>query len=92
LNILFLPESYHISIPDGDADTCVLGKEWEVLFVHNSRKSNVVCFDDETAIERNLDLPNGLDNLCYWSCMREFRTKIKKFINIDRNYIQESLE
>jgi hypothetical protein len=26
MNLLHLPEKYHISILDGDADTCVLGK------------------------------------------------------------------
>ena len=68
MNLLFLPEKYHISILDGGADTCVLGKGWEVLSIHNSRRTNVVCFDHEAAIKRNLpivsaitalDLPNG---------------------------------
>ena len=68
MNLLFLPENYHISILDGGADTCVLGKGWEVLSIHNSRRANVVGFDHETAIKRNLpivsaitalDLPNG---------------------------------
>ena len=64
----FLPEKYHISILDGGADTCVLGKGWEILSIHNSRRANVVGFDHETAVKRNLpivsaitalDLPNG---------------------------------
>ena len=68
MNLLFLPESYHISILDGGADTCRLSKRWEVLSVHNSRTANVVGFDHETVIKRNLpivstitalDLPNG---------------------------------
>ena len=68
MNLLFLPEKYHISILDGGADTCVLGKGWEVLSIHNSRRANVVGFDHEAAIKRNLpivsaitalDLPNG---------------------------------
>ena len=68
MNLLFLPEKYHISILDGVVDTCVLGKGWEVLSIHNSRRANVVCFDHEAAIKRNLpiasaitvlDLPNG---------------------------------
>jgi hypothetical protein len=46
----------------------VLGKGWEVLYVYNSRRANMVGFDHETAIKRNLpivtdntsfDLPNG---------------------------------
>jgi hypothetical protein len=68
MNLLFLPERYHVSILDGGADTCVLGKGWEVLSIHNSKRANVVGFDHETAIKRNLpivsaitalDLPNG---------------------------------
>ena len=68
MNLLFLPENHHISILDGGADTCVLGKGWEVLSIHNSRRANVVGFDHETAIKRNLpivsaitaiDLPSG---------------------------------
>ena len=68
MNLLFLPEAHHISILDGGADTCVLGKGWEILSVHNSRRANVVGFDHETAVKKNLpivsaittvDLPNG---------------------------------
>jgi hypothetical protein len=67
MNLLFLPEKYHISILDGGADTCVLGKGWEILSIHSSRRTNVVGFDHKTAIKRNLpivravtalDLPN----------------------------------
>jgi hypothetical protein len=36
MNLLHLPEKYHISILDGSADTCVLGQGWEVLSVHNT--------------------------------------------------------
>ena len=53
MNLLFLPERYHISILDGGADTCVLGKIWEILSTHNLRRANVVGFDHETAIKRN---------------------------------------
>jgi hypothetical protein len=68
MNLLFLPEIYHISILDDDADTCVLGKGWEIISIHISRKSNVVEFDHEAAVKRNLpivsaitaiDLPDG---------------------------------
>jgi hypothetical protein len=68
MNLLFLPERYHTSILDGGADTCVLGKGWEVISTHKSRMANVVGFDHETAIKWNLpivssitsiDLPNG---------------------------------
>ena len=66
MSLLLLPEKYHISILDGGADTCVLGRGWEVLSIHNSR-ANVVGFDHEAAIKSNLpivivittpDLPN----------------------------------
>jgi hypothetical protein len=56
MNLLFLPENHHISILDGGADTCVLGKGWEVLSIHNSRRANVVGFDHETATKRNLPI------------------------------------
>jgi hypothetical protein len=70
MNLLHLPEKYHISIlDDGVADTCVLGQGWEVLSVHNTRRANVVGFDHEVAVKRNLpivsaitavDLPDGI--------------------------------
>jgi hypothetical protein len=68
MNLLHLRERYHISILDGGTDTCVLGKGWEVLSVHNTRRANVVGFDREAAVKRNLpivsaitavDLPDG---------------------------------
>jgi hypothetical protein len=68
MNLLFLPERYHVNILDGGTDTCVLGKGWEILSIHSSRRANVVGFDHETTIKRNLqivsaitalDLPNG---------------------------------
>jgi hypothetical protein len=46
----------------------ILGKGWEVLSIHDSRRANVVGFDHQSAIKRNLlivsaitslDLPNG---------------------------------
>jgi hypothetical protein len=50
MNLFHLPEKYSISILDGGADTCVLGKGWEVLYVHNTRRANVVRFDHEAAV------------------------------------------
>jgi hypothetical protein len=72
INLLHLPEKYHISVLDGGANTCVLGQGWEVLSVHNTRRSNVVGFDHEFAVKRNLpmvsaitavDLPDGISVL-----------------------------
>jgi hypothetical protein len=69
MDLLHLPEKYHISILDGGADTYVLGQVWEVLSVHNTRRANVVGFDHEAAGKRNLpivsaitavDLPNEI--------------------------------
>jgi phosphoserine aminotransferase len=54
MNLLHIPERYHISILDGGADTCVLAQGWEVLSVHNTRIANVVGFDHEAAVKRNL--------------------------------------
>jgi hypothetical protein len=33
MHLHFLPKLYHLSILDGDADMCVLGKGWEVLSI-----------------------------------------------------------
>jgi hypothetical protein len=72
MNLLHLPEKYHISILDGGADTCVLGQGWEVVSFHNTRRENVVGFDHEAAVKRNLpivsaitavDLPDGISVL-----------------------------
>jgi hypothetical protein len=69
MNLLHLPERYHISILDDSADTCVLGQGWEVLYIHNTRRANVVGLDHEAAVKRNLpivsaitavDLPDGI--------------------------------
>jgi phosphoserine aminotransferase len=54
MNLLHLPEKYHISILDGGADTCVLGQGWEFLSVHNTRRANIVGFDHEAAVKSNL--------------------------------------
>jgi hypothetical protein len=63
MNLLFLPERYHISILDGGADTCVLGKGWEVISTHKSRRANVVGFDHESAIIRNLPIVNAMTTI-----------------------------
>jgi hypothetical protein len=54
MNLLFLPERYHISVLYGGADTCALGKGWEILYIRNSRRLNVIGFDHKTAVKRNL--------------------------------------
>jgi hypothetical protein len=69
MNLLHLPEIYHISTLGDHADTFVLGQGWKVLSVHNTRRANVVVFDHEAAVKRNLpivsaitaiDLPDGI--------------------------------
>jgi hypothetical protein len=68
MSLLFLPENHHISILDGGAGTCVLGKGRKILSIHNSRRANIVSFDHEAAVKKNLpivsantavDLSNG---------------------------------
>jgi hypothetical protein len=63
-----LQDRYYISILDGGADTCVLGKGLKVLASQDSRRANVFGFDHEDAVKRNLpivifftavDLPDG---------------------------------
>jgi hypothetical protein len=69
MNQLHLPEKYRINILDGGAYTCVLGQGWKVLSVRNNRRANVVGFDHQAAVKRNLpiisaitavDLPDGI--------------------------------
>jgi hypothetical protein len=60
MNLLHLPEKCHISILDGGADVCVLGQGWEVLSVHNTRRANVVGFDHEAAVKRNLPIVSAI--------------------------------
>jgi hypothetical protein len=60
MNLLHLPEKYHIIILDRDTDTCILGQGWEVLSVHNTRGANVVSFDHEAAVKRNLPIVRAI--------------------------------
>jgi hypothetical protein len=67
-SLLFLPQKHQVNMQDGDADTCILGKGWNILSVHNSRRVKDVGFVHETDLKRNLpivgattvvDLPKG---------------------------------
>jgi hypothetical protein len=60
MNLLHLPEKYHISNLDGGADTFVLGQGWEILSVHYTRRPNVVGFDHEAAVTRNLPIVSAI--------------------------------
>jgi hypothetical protein len=60
MNLRHLPERYHIIILDGGADTCVLGKGWEVLSVCSIRRVNLVGFDHEAAVKRNLPIVSAI--------------------------------
>jgi hypothetical protein len=60
MNLLHLPEKYHISISDCSANTCVFGKGWEVLSFHNSRKANLVEFKNETELKRNFPIVSAI--------------------------------
>jgi hypothetical protein len=61
MSLLFLPDSHHIHILNGGKDTCVLGKGWAFLSIHNSRRAIIVGFDHEKKTDAitALDLPNG---------------------------------
>jgi hypothetical protein len=60
MNLLHLPEKYHISILDGIADTCVLGQGWEVLSIHSTRRTKVVVFGHEAAVKRNIPIVSAI--------------------------------
>jgi hypothetical protein len=66
MNLLHLPEKCHINIFDGGADTCVLGQGWEVLSVRNTRNANVVGFDHEAAVKRNLPIVSVITAI-FWN-------------------------
>jgi hypothetical protein len=63
MNLLFLPGKLHISILDGGADTSILGKGWEILSIHSSRRANVVGFDHEIAVKQNLPIVSAISAL-----------------------------
>jgi hypothetical protein len=63
MNLLHLSGKYHISILDGGLDTCVLGEGWEVLSVHNTRRANIVGFDHEAEVKRNLPIVNAITSV-----------------------------
>jgi hypothetical protein len=63
MNLLFLAVSYYISILDGRADEFVLDKGWELSSFHYSRRANMVGFDHETSIKRNLPLVSAITDL-----------------------------
>jgi hypothetical protein len=56
MNLLHLPEKYHIIILDGGAYNYGLQQGWENLSVHNTRRANVVRVDHEAAVKRNLPI------------------------------------
>jgi hypothetical protein len=41
MNLLHLPDKYHISFLDGGADTCVLGQGWEILSTKSDYSSDI---------------------------------------------------
>jgi hypothetical protein len=59
----FLSERYYISILNGGANTCVLGKGWEVLSIHSSSRATVFGFDNKPAIKWNLSIVNAITAL-----------------------------
>jgi hypothetical protein len=60
MNLRHITEKYHIGIVDGGVDTCVLGQGWEVLSVHITRRANVVRFEHEAAVKRNLPIVRAI--------------------------------
>jgi hypothetical protein len=63
MNLLFLAESIHTRILNQGADACVLGKGLEVLSIYSSTRENVVVFDHETTIKRNLPIVSAITAL-----------------------------
>jgi hypothetical protein len=55
--------SFHTRILDVGADAYVLGKGLEVLSIYGSTRENVVVFDHETTIKRNLPIVSAITAL-----------------------------
>jgi hypothetical protein len=51
MNRLSFPKIYRISMLDGGADTFLLGKGWDALSAHTSRRENLVILNHETPIK-----------------------------------------
>ena len=56
INSIHIQDYEKISILDNGADTCVLGKGWEVIAVHPTRKAHVYGFDHQAAVKKHLDI------------------------------------
>ena len=56
MNSINIQDYEKISILDIGADTCVLGKGWEVITVHRLRKAHVYGFDHQAAVKKHLDI------------------------------------
>jgi hypothetical protein len=52
LNLLHLPEKYHISILDAIAGTYDLEQGWDIISIHNTRRASVIGFDHEAAVKK----------------------------------------
>ena len=49
-----------LQIIDYGADTCVLGKGWDIIAMHPTRKANVIGFDNDIAVKRHLPIVSGI--------------------------------
>ena len=56
MNSINIQNYERILILDNGANTCVLGKGWEVITVHPTRKAHVYGFDHQAAVKKHLDI------------------------------------
>ena len=56
MNSIHIQNYEKISMLDNGADTCVLGKGWEGIAVHHTRKVHVYAFDHQAAVKKHLDI------------------------------------
>ena len=54
---------YNMCIIDSGADTNILGKGWTVISEHPTRKANVIGFDSELAIKKNLPIVTAITSV-----------------------------
>ncbi len=53
-------DNTHVMICDNGADTSVIGKGWHIAYKHQTRKANVVGFDEKCAFKSKLDIVTAL--------------------------------
>ncbi len=60
MNSLVIEDQQKLVIMDNGADTSVIGKGWDIIAVHPTRKAHVIGFDHKAAVKKNLDIVSAV--------------------------------